>query len=158
MESKISDFLQDSRYVSLSGNDKESLNQTAEQLRLSWQDINYLLSLASDLQIWQEESLSGLIEFTGKVPENLKGKNRKQYVLKRIREKENELRNSGGDYSHFEKARPENKSPVVEIDSSSDLILLGTCPVESEKTRCCRLQTLDAVLSCGFDCSYCSIQ
>jgi len=30
--------------------------------------------------------------------------------------------------------------------------------VASEKTRCCNLLTLDAVESCGFDCSYCSIQ
>lgn len=28
----------------------------------------------------------------------------------------------------------------------------------SPKTRCCNLMTLDAVESCGFDCSYCSIQ
>jgi len=35
---------------------------------------------------------------------------------------------------------------------------LGLCPVASEKTRCCNLLTLDAVESCGFDCSYCSIQ
>jgi spore photoproduct lyase len=32
------------------------------------------------------------------------------------------------------------------------------CPVASEGTRCCNLLTLDAVESCGFDCSYCSIQ
>jgi len=30
--------------------------------------------------------------------------------------------------------------------------------VASEGTRCCNLLTLDAVQSCGFDCSYCSIQ
>ena len=35
---------------------------------------------------------------------------------------------------------------------------LGKCPVASAKTRCCNLLTLDAVESCGFDCSYCSIQ
>jgi len=35
---------------------------------------------------------------------------------------------------------------------------LGSCPVASPKTRCCNLMTLDAVESCGFDCSYCSIQ
>ena len=34
----------------------------------------------------------------------------------------------------------------------------GMCPVASPKTRCCNLMTLDVVESCGFDCSYCSIQ
>jgi len=36
--------------------------------------------------------------------------------------------------------------------------VMGKCPVASEKTRCCNLNTLDAVQQCGFDCSYCSIQ
>ena len=35
---------------------------------------------------------------------------------------------------------------------------MGHCPVASTRTRCCNLLTLDAVESCGFDCSYCSIQ
>lgn len=36
--------------------------------------------------------------------------------------------------------------------------ILGHCPVASTKTRCCNLMTLDVVMQCGFDCSYCSIQ
>ncbi len=36
--------------------------------------------------------------------------------------------------------------------------IAGRCPVFSPKTRCCGLLTLDAVMQCGFDCSYCSIQ
>lgn len=36
--------------------------------------------------------------------------------------------------------------------------IIGTCPVASEKTRCCNLKTLDVVQQCGFSCSYCSIQ
>ncbi|MCP4236903.1 MAG: DNA photolyase, partial [Aestuariibacter sp.] len=35
---------------------------------------------------------------------------------------------------------------------------LGRCPVASPRTRCCNLQTLDAVENCGYGCSYCSIQ
>ena len=36
--------------------------------------------------------------------------------------------------------------------------IYGDCPVASEKTVCCNLKTIDVVQSCGFDCSYCSIQ
>ena len=32
------------------------------------------------------------------------------------------------------------------------------CPVQSDKTLCCNLRTIDAVKNCGFGCSYCSIQ
>lgn len=36
--------------------------------------------------------------------------------------------------------------------------ILGSCPVASQKTRCCNLLTLDAIQQCGFGCSYCAIQ
>lgn len=36
--------------------------------------------------------------------------------------------------------------------------LLGRCPVASERTRCCNLKTLDAVMGCSFGCHYCTIQ
>ena len=44
------------------------------------------------------------------------------------------------------------------FEYEKDTLSLGYCPVASPKTRCCNLLTLDAVESCGFDCSYCSIQ
>ncbi|MDA3052032.1 hypothetical protein OFO01_00995 [Campylobacter sp. JMF_01 NE2] len=40
---------------------------------------------------------------------------------------------------------------------AGEKLALGRCPVASEGTRCCNLLTLDAVNSCGFDCSYCAI-
>jgi len=36
--------------------------------------------------------------------------------------------------------------------------ILGSCPVNDPRTRCCGLQTLDVVRGCGYGCSYCSIQ
>ena len=32
------------------------------------------------------------------------------------------------------------------------------CPVDGEKTRCCKLTTLDLVMQCAFSCSYCSVR
>ena len=40
----------------------------------------------------------------------------------------------------------------------SDRRIFGTCPVFSEETLCCGLQTIDTVRNCGFGCSYCSVQ
>ena len=47
---------------------------------------------------------------------------------------------------------------IIFKSKKSDDEVLGVCPVFSEKTRCCNLLTLDAVMNCGFGCSYCSIQ
>jgi spore photoproduct lyase len=57
----------------------------------------------------------------------------------------------------FSPASPKAVTNTLTITSHNRRIL-GDCPVASEKTRCCNLKTLDAVMRCGFDCSYCSIQ
>lgn len=49
---------------------------------------------------------------------------------------------------------PDDRMVKVDLQGA----IMGKCPVASEKTRCCNLNTLDAVHQCGFDCSYCSIQ
>jgi spore photoproduct lyase len=60
------------------------------------------------------------------------------------------------DYNTF---NPQYKPTKFEIKVEEKQTLgLGYCPVASNGTRCCNLYTLDAVESCGFDCSYCSIQ
>jgi spore photoproduct lyase len=51
------------------------------------------------------------------------------------------------------------KAQKISIQTKEkEKIGFGLCPVASPKTRCCNLLTLDVVESCGFDCSYCSIQ
>lgn len=67
------------------------------------------------------------------------------------------ISDSSSDRGRF--AAPERKFPKEQI-LETDLkgAVMGKCPVASEKTRCCNLNTLDAVQQCGFDCSYCSIQ
>jgi len=60
------------------------------------------------------------------------------------------------DYNTFNpNYKPQKHSLEV---TSKEKLGLGYCPVASEGTRCCNLYTLDAVESCGFDCSYCAIQ
>ena len=68
------------------------------------------------------------------------------------------LKELPNNYKNFEDIQySARKFELVEIQKKES-IGLGACPVASEGTRCCNLLTLDAVESCGFDCSYCSIQ
>ena len=59
-------------------------------------------------------------------------------------------------YGEFKSTHKDNKFNFTTFEKEE--LSLGMCPVASPKTRCCNLMTLDAVESCGFDCSYCSIQ
>ena len=60
-------------------------------------------------------------------------------------------------YQGFETNHHKESKISYEV-THKDSLGLGSCPVASPNTRCCNLLTLDAVQSCGFDCSYCSIQ
>ena len=69
-----------------------------------------------------------------------------------------QIRDTPNSYDKFElKNIPQEQKFRFETQKK-DGFGLGLCPVASEKTRCCNLLTLDAIESCGFDCSYCSIQ
>ena len=69
------------------------------------------------------------------------------------------IRNAPNSYENFTlKNIPKEQKFTFKVEPKEGFGL-GLCPVASEKeARCCNLLTLDAVESCGFDCSYCSIQ
>lgn len=140
----------------LSDGDLEFISRKTDEYRLSFQDNRQLQIIASDLRRWDE----GTLENIWKDPENpaLKGKDRKKKVMDGVKAVWELKKVEPKKYSSFE---ADYKPPVHGFsfsDKSPDSPVLGRCPVASEKTRCCNLQTLDAVINCGFDCSYCSIR
>ncbi|MDC7222979.1 MAG: radical SAM protein [Spirochaetales bacterium] len=86
----------------------------------------------------------------------LKGKDLRTKALEPIKNRWEEAKGGGPQWP--KKGEPFPSQPVRFEEIRDDRNILGSCPVASEKTRCCNLLTLDAVFRCGFDCSYCSIQ
>ena len=87
---------------------------------------------------------------------NLNPKELAKKIFKHYQNLHNDFKHKRIDYSDF---KNDYKAQKFKIESKQKEHLgLGFCPVASEGTRCCNLYTLDAVESCGFDCSYCSIQ
>jgi spore photoproduct lyase len=105
--------------------------------------------------MWDGPRISALWDEGG--TEKLTGKSRTRAVLDRLRQRYEELRAGPPDYTGFH-GGPPPVHPLQYVTIESEDTILGTCPVAGEKTRCCNLQTLDAVQQCGFACSYCSIQ
>jgi len=152
---KIDQFIDDPVYISLSSDNRAFIKKESEKFGFSFQEIKHLIDIATDLEMWQEGLLSSIWSEQG--IEKLKGKNLRQKLIKRVAERWEALKNGSNDYTNFV---PEKLfAPKLEfVSQADDSTILGTCPVASEKTRCCNLLTLDAVKNCGFDCSYCSIQ
>ena len=154
-ENKIEQFLGDPVYSSLSSPNKEFISAKSAEFGFSFQEIKQIIDIASDLEMWQEGELSFV--WNEDDTEKLNGKNLRQKLIRGVTVKWEDLKQQSNDYSKFSSQTV--PSPKLDfVSQTNDSIILGDCPVASEKTRCCNLLTLDTVKNCGFDCSYCSIQ
>ncbi|WP_365943356.1 spore photoproduct lyase family protein [Sulfurimonas sp.] len=116
--------------------------------RFSHQEIRQIIDIARDLEMWNEKNIIEIF------PEH----SQKKVVFSRLKKAYEELRNKPNSYKDFELKNQRDEQKFTFKTEAKEGFGLGLCPVASEKTRCCNLLTLDAVESCGFDCSYCSIQ
>ncbi len=116
---------------------------------------NILKNIQKDFLMWNEKSFDKL--FPTRYLEKYKSKQLSKKIFEYYVDIHTELKQQPNDYKNFEELKYDvRKYSFQEIEKKG--IGLGACPVASEGTRCCNLLTLDAVESCGFDCSYCSIQ
>jgi spore photoproduct lyase len=141
--------------------DAEFIERKSLDFRLSYQDKRILNVIASDLRRWGEGSIRDI----WKEPQapHLTGRDSRKRIMNYVKTCWEELKVSPKDYTGFNAdysgtGRGERSAASAISGSSPDTPILGRCPVASEKTRCCNLQTLDAVINCGYDCSYCSIR
>jgi spore photoproduct lyase len=147
-EDKFNNAIQNTLFEKLSRYEQDFIKQKAFQLRFSYQEIKQLIDMARDLSIWDEGSIVDIF------PEH----EQKKVVFARLKKSYEQIRDTPNSYDKFElKNIPQEQKFRFETQKK-DGFGLGLCPVASEKTRCCNLLTLDAIESCGFDCSYCSIQ
>jgi len=152
------DFTQNPVFLALPQKEQDFLASLQLTYRLSYQMMRMLVEQAADLTLWKETPLSELWdEEAGK---DLQGKPRAKAILEDLIRKTTLLRQQETDYSSFEPPDILPAKPVQVVTSPAEETILGRCPcpVSGEKTRCCNLETLDAVRQCGFACSYCSIQ
>ncbi len=143
-------------FSTLSQSDQSFIKEAAQRLRLSQQNVRKICEAAVDLTLWEEPSISQLWDESG--TERLTGKTRSSKIVSRFLEAVIALREKITTYEDFIPPVFSERKDIVVEPISSDQKLMGRCPVAGEKTRCCNLETLDAVKQCGFGCSYCSIQ
>jgi spore photoproduct lyase len=116
---------------------------------------NILKNIKKDLSMWHEKSLDEI--FPVELEEKYENKQLAKKLFEYFVSYHKELQEKPNNYKAFEDIKyTPRKYSVEPIEKEG--FGLGSCPVASEGTRCCNLLTLDAVESCGFDCSYCSIQ
>jgi spore photoproduct lyase len=134
--------------------EQQFLKEITDIYHLSFQDRKQLIDMAIDLDMWQEKNISEIWDesLCGKY----QGKKLKQALISLVKNHYEELKSQPSIYKNTKPTIKAIKPKL--LTEQKDNLGFGLCPVASPKTRCCNLLTLDAVESCGYDCSYCSIQ
>ncbi len=127
---------------------QEFIRTKAYAHKFSFQQLRLIIEMANDLEMWGERNIIDIW------PEHQHAK----VVLQRITKIYEELKNKPNSYEGFDPSILRSEQKFKFVTKEKEGFGLGMCPVASEETRCCNLMTLDAVESCGFDCSYCTIQ
>ncbi|MCK5074185.1 MAG: hypothetical protein KAQ98_12215 [Bacteriovoracaceae bacterium] len=152
---KLEQIKNQTAFFSLTKKEQEFIKNISSELGLTFQETRQLVDIALDVDMWDEGTIEKLWPSDPNV--RLSSRARKEYFLSEIQKKYVELKSSLKDYSSF------NPGEVVQgnvnfVPAPAGSKILGLCPVAGEKTRCCNLLTMDVVLGCAFDCSYCTIQ
>ncbi len=135
-------------YSKLPQDEQKFIEELAFKQRFSHQELLQIINMARDLEMWNEAPVSKLFS---EHPS-------RKVAFAKLKKKYEAIRNAPNSYEDFELKNIPKEQKYTFKTEAKEGFGLGLCPVASEKTRCCNLLTLDAVESCGFDCSYCSIQ
>jgi len=148
IESKMSALKKVKSFSFLPTEIKEFTFKLAELGHFSFSQLLQYSQMERDRQQW------GLDPLFNKLSQDFLSTHRKQSFQKIL-----DLQKTASQERKYLKSPETYERIKYQIMSKkSEDEILGLCPVASTKTRCCNLQTLDAVQSCGFDCHYCSIQ
>ena len=135
-------------YSKLPQDEQKFIEELAFKQRFSHQELLQIINMARDLEMWNEAPVSKLFS---EHPS-------RKVAFAKLKKKYEAIRNAPNSYEDFKLKNIPKEQKYTFKTEAKEGFGLGLCPVASEKTRCCNLLTLDAVESCGFDCSYCSIQ
>lgn len=110
----------------------------------------------ADLIQWKENSYAEAADIK-KLQERKDGRGRDEYIAG-MREYMHKLRAEATDYSGFFPERKAKAKAKTVVEDKPLVLGKCPCPVDGEKTRCCKLTTLDTAMQCAFGCAYCSVQ
>ena len=145
---KFNDATKNTLFYRLPLHEQEFIREKSAQLGFTFSQIRQIIDIARDLQMWNEGTIIDIF------PEHTQ----KKVVFSRVAKAYEEIRKKPNSYENFDLKIISQEQKFNFKTEAKEGFGLGLCPVASEKTRCCNLLTLDTVESCGFDCSYCSIQ
>lgn len=142
----------------LDGSQQLQLRMMAHRYGFSLQELKNTVDATIDLEMWGERNLVDC--WRGwEAESNLVGREFKKQAFAKLDALLLKFKQQPTRYQGKPELPLAYRRSKVEVGRSQDQDkIFGMCPVQSTKTVCCNLRTIDAVKNCGFGCSYCSIQ
>lgn len=149
---------EDELFCSFEKGEQDKLSELFREYALTASQRHEVMKNHADLLSFCQGTVFDLLEMD-KIDKK-QGKRRAEELMRQIREKMHDIRYSETDYSDFSPEKIIRHRTEEDVIAGDDIRLMGKCPcpVDGEKTRCCKLTTLDAYAGCAFGCSYCSVQ
>lgn len=147
-DEKFETSIRSTYYKKLPPAQQAFIKTKAYEHKFSFQQLRLIIEMANDFEMWNEPNIIDIW------PDHIHSK----VILQRITKVYEEAKNKPNSYDDFDPSILRSEQKFTFHTKEKEGFGLGMCPVASEETRCCNLMTLDAVESCGFDCSYCTIQ
>jgi DNA repair photolyase len=155
---KFDNILKLTLFDKLDKDNQIATRSIAIENRFTLQESRLFIESAIDLCTWNEESLISHWHHW-RLSSDLTGREFKKWAFSKLEELLVKLREKENDYSGGLAKNPSYRNQkITTLQQTADIKIFGRCPVYSDATLCCNLQTIDAVKNCGFGCSYCSIQ
>lgn len=145
-------------FQNLDNREQEAVRGIAFDNRFTLSELAGFVESSIDLKMWNEKSLyKHWLQW--RQESDLRGREFKKWAFSRQDELIKKLVEAETRYGTDEDNGPPYRTTSTKIRTDTQKgSVFGMCPVQSEKTLCCNLRTIDAVKNCGFGCSYCSIQ
>lgn len=140
----------------LGSEEGDAIRRLAAEYRLTFQELRQVAQAARDLEMWGEGSLASWWSEAERAT-TVNGRERKKRLMGMLEKHLFEVAAREKVYPPDALAGQAPKS-IRLVESDSPRQVFGRCAAHSERTVCCGLHTIDAVMGCAFRCSYCTIQ
>ena len=155
---RLTNFAPKTLFPLLPPEDRHEIEKLFGNYAFTFQEFRQLTEIARDLEMWGEGGLHQWLRKNPIDPQSAKGRNPKERFWNALQQRYHDLKARPKTYRGFHGDVPEKVTQAKLVDQHINKKIFGWCPVASEKTVCCNLRTIDAVETCAFGCSYCTIQ
>jgi len=154
---KLNRFKEQTAWKKLDMESQKEILSCAQKFRFTFQEFRQAVEADFDFNMWDMPGFGKWWQQNIEPISKLNTNQLKKKSFLKLRTQITDIKSKTITYDKKSSFKPKPPKLKLTLHKNQDKIF-GMCPVQSEKTVCCNLRTIDAVKNCAMGCSYCSIQ